>query len=83
MIGITQIKNRVVKFQEDLPEPAVYLYGTPVYRIKVRIGGKAQILELYNRKVIRQLQNVGNLSGREAMIQLPEQESAEWSARMV
>ena len=83
LIYLSGIQNRSIEFLEDFPtEPRAILYGTPMYRIRVRIGGNVRLLELYHGRVIRQLKAAGNLIGRTAMIQLPEQEGAEWGVRI-
>ena len=81
-INITDIKNRSIIFLEDMPEPSVFLYGTPIYHIKTKIEGNEYSLELYHKRVLSQLLSCESLCGHSAMIQLPEQQGAEWMARV-
>lgn len=77
---VAGIQNRIVQFLEDFPEPRVYIYGIPVYDIVVRIDDRTYLLELYHSRLIKMLKAAGSLKGRKAMIQLPEQEGANWGA---
>jgi len=82
-VSITEIRDLAVEFLEDFPEePEKTMYGTPIYYIHARIGGDTRRLELYHRQVVTQLKAAGNLCGRKAMIQLPEQEGAVWCAQV-
>ena len=81
---ITGIHDRVIKCVENFPEePERCVFGTPIYTIRVRLDGKTRLLELYHHRVINQLKSTEELRGRKVMIQLPEQEGAEWGVRVI
>ena len=83
ILPLEQIKNRMVTFDEDLPEPTHCIAGCLVYHIHVHVAGRPYLLQTYGRKsLMSELAEAGRLKGRKAMIQLPEQQGAEWSARV-
>jgi len=81
ILPLEKIKNRMVTFEEDLPDPTHIMFGCPVYHILVNVDGRPYLLQTYGRKrLMNDLATAEPLEGKKALIQLPEQQGAEWGA---